>query len=393
MVLPITTPAARNVGFNVNGPFPGSWRRKQTVVRRQKRPYNLNLPYRQHFSVTLDGKWSRWPSSFGQIMNWGVGYAPPHRRAQYYYGTESICQELQTRLAGKLNAEIRGSTAGLGISLVEGHQAFNMITSRLFQLRHFTRSVKRLDFRAAWWILKHGTTTTPRPKDLARIVLPPGLRARKGAKHFANNFLEFHFGWSPLIKDIQDAFEVLDAPIPLGKYGVSSGFPNLPEEIQRESVGSSSWGEHWWTSTKHKLKVVGRCGVDVEVTNPNALLASNLGLTQPWSLVWEVIPFSFVVDWFVNVGSYLEQFEVFHPFIYRDPWWSWLVQDHAMFEGEIWYNAVKYERTECTTIMRSSGRETVMPKVSLHRKRVPLFEGKLKRALAASSLLIQAMKY
>jgi hypothetical protein len=33
--------------------------------------------------------------------------------------------------------------------------------------------------------------------------------------------------------------------------------------------------------------------------------ANRLGLTDPVSLLWEVIPYSFVIDWFVNVGDFL----------------------------------------------------------------------------------------
>jgi hypothetical protein len=37
------------------------------------------------------------------------------------------------------------------------------------------------------------------------------------------------------------------------------------------------------------------------------------GINQGFSIVWEAIPYSFVVDWFWDVGKFLEQFES-HPF-------------------------------------------------------------------------------
>jgi len=42
--------------------------------------------------------------------------------------------------------------------------------------------------------------------------------------------------------------------------------------------------------------------------SPNALLLSQLGLVNPASLAWELVPFSFVVDWFANVGDFLASF-------------------------------------------------------------------------------------
>jgi hypothetical protein len=37
-------------------------------------------------------------------------------------------------------------------------------------------------------------------------------------------------------------------------------------------------------------------------------LASRLGLINPASVAWELVPFSFVVDWFTGFGSYLDSF-------------------------------------------------------------------------------------
>lgn len=34
--------------------------------------------------------------------------------------------------------------------------------------------------------------------------------------------------------------------------------------------------------------------------------ARQLGLVDPATVVWELIPYSFVVDWFLPIGSYLE---------------------------------------------------------------------------------------
>jgi hypothetical protein len=40
--------------------------------------------------------------------------------------------------------------------------------------------------------------------------------------------------------------------------------------------------------------------------NPLLALFSQTGFTNPINLLWELIPFSFVADWFLPIGSYLE---------------------------------------------------------------------------------------
>jgi hypothetical protein len=41
----------------------------------------------------------------------------------------------------------------------------------------------------------------------------------------------------------------------------------------------------------------------------------SLGVTKPLSVIWELVPFSFVVDWFVSVGEWISSLEdeLFHP--------------------------------------------------------------------------------
>jgi hypothetical protein len=46
-----------------------------------------------------------------------------------------------------------------------------------------------------------------------------------------------------------------------------------------------------------------RIRTQVKITNPNLFLADNLGLTNPVSWAWELIPLSFVANWFVNVDQ------------------------------------------------------------------------------------------
>ena len=44
------------------------------------------------------------------------------------------------------------------------------------------------------------------------------------------------------------------------------------------------------------------------ISSPNSLKANQLGLVNPASVAWELIPFSFLVDWFLPVGKFLESY-------------------------------------------------------------------------------------
>jgi hypothetical protein len=46
----------------------------------------------------------------------------------------------------------------------------------------------------------------------------------------------------------------------------------------------------------------------VQITNPNLWLLNRLGLINPGTVIWDLIPWSFVVNMFVNINAILESF-------------------------------------------------------------------------------------
>lgn len=46
----------------------------------------------------------------------------------------------------------------------------------------------------------------------------------------------------------------------------------------------------------------------VRVSDPNLWLANQLGFVNPVVIAWDLVPFSFVVDWFVNVNEFLNSY-------------------------------------------------------------------------------------
>lgn len=173
-------------------------------------------------------------------------------------------------------------SASVGTFIVEGEQALNMIANRAFQLRQMFLSLKKGRFGdfAAY-------------AGLDRIQ----KKRRTRAGQAAGLWLEYHFGWEPLIKDIHDAVEVLQGPLP--SRLVKSSSSNQGTDVFGNNAPTSNQRHITWTT---KWRLQGR----LEVTNPNLGAASAMGLINPLSLAWEVVPFSFVVDWFLPVGNFLD---------------------------------------------------------------------------------------
>jgi len=146
------------------------------------------------------------------------------------------------------------------------------------------------------------------------------LRAAKTAKQVAragsDAWLEYRYGWQPILMDCESIGKEVkaraDASNAVRKRKVSRA------GAAENRSGSKAWSSEgvpyksWGTSGLATTKVSVRCsaGVLYDQTVNTALksLDKTLGV-RPSDLpatFWETVPYSFVVDWFVNVGDWIQ---------------------------------------------------------------------------------------
>lgn len=72
---------------------------------------------------------------------------------------------------------------------------------------------------------------------------------------------------------------------------------------------TSKFGQNGGTGNKvtYKFESVHKAWVSLYygLTNANLAEFSSLGLINPLEIIWELVPYSFVVDWFLPVGNWL----------------------------------------------------------------------------------------
>jgi len=116
-------------------------------------------------------------------------------------------------------------------------------------------------------------------------------------------WLEVRYGWMPLIYDIQGTLKALNA-VHKPRY-TSRGFANDSTFSVSEDVFNSNDDLYLnYTRTQGLDKRV-RAFIIYEVEK-QGLLPQQLGLLQLPQVAWELVKFSFVVDWFVDIGSWLD---------------------------------------------------------------------------------------
>lgn len=199
----------------------------------------------------------------------------------------SIPTSAFNKLDARIVDSVTGQKAELLTAAVEWKTSLDMITRRAGQLRHAYLSLRRLEFGKVASLL----SMSPRDAGVARF------RSKKKTSA-SEMWLEYWMGWAPAWGDIANALAALGRDFPAQKLKASTRFTKDPY-YEKIVVGDE------------RINTVGECGGrlsaygSVKVTNYNLLLASQLGLTNPVLTGFQLIPFSFILNWFVNCEQML----------------------------------------------------------------------------------------
>lgn len=134
-----------------------------------------------------------------------------------------------------------------------------------------------------------------------RAFLPPTLR------NLAQAWLIARFAITPLLYELQGAVAVLSKPLPVRR--TARGTSRVEREASKTVWNSDGFGpdpSKFAVRWDRKVECVVRNGLlyESELTSFNKL--ASLGITRPATVLWELIPFSFVLDRFINIGTWLD---------------------------------------------------------------------------------------
>jgi len=205
--------------------------------------------------------------------SWNFGYLPG----------VTVPPNMALKAQDKLLNKIKGHSFNLAVAVGQGKETVNMTLDALSTLRSLNRAVRRGDFKAA-----------------ARAIGGAGYGHRLSSHRFisksmAGRWLELQYGWIPLLSDVHEAWSAyhqICAPprITTVRASVRDTF-TFNYNVDTSGIPIPANGQR-------------RYLIIHEMTEQLAV-PRQLGLTDPASVVWELCPYSFVVDWFIPIGTYL----------------------------------------------------------------------------------------
>lgn len=170
------------------------------------------------------------------------------------------------------------NAAQLGADLGESHQVINMFADTAKQVAQAILAGK-----SGNW------THIPEILGMTKESVLSG-------KFVANKWLEYQYGWKPLFGSLVQAQQKVHQILTKDTL------------ISSRSGGQADKTKSWETELRsYKLSTTcsARTTLVARITRPDLASVNSWGLINPLSIAWELVPFSFVVDWVAPVGNTL----------------------------------------------------------------------------------------
>lgn len=250
-----------------------------------------------------------------------------------------------TRLVDRAEIEINN----LAQDVVQFRQLTNLIDSNVGKITRSLKALRRHDLYGAAHALwgekpqsyrsgvvqpKPGQTVRQRRKELAdlefkeRGFLSPYKELSLSANNsqLAKNWLELQMGWKPLLMDIHGAVQALKNYFSekevIRKVSASGRdiFTTQTDLMWSQCSTVSLGGVPDFKIGEYRVLYESTCrqGVRYRVSDAKKAFLSQTGFTSPVNLVWEIIPYSFVFDYFLPIGPFIESFSNFEGMEFID---------------------------------------------------------------------------
>jgi hypothetical protein len=208
------------------------------------------------------------------------------------------------RLASRLK-DLR-TQWNFAVTLGEARETSHFIAAQVRRLTEAYRQFRKGNVMKAWRGLT-GRGNVPVHLESNLRFLKRRAKQPDWSDDAARAWMEFNYAWVPTLGDIDSAARYLAEKRVRGYFPVQevsvSATARQTDKVNYNPSGPNNW---WYRDTRTSKTHV-RLTYHLTPSwarQPSTL--DELGFTDPFTLAWELLPLSFVVDWIVNVGQVLQ---------------------------------------------------------------------------------------
>lgn len=265
-----------------------------------------------------DGEWIH-PTDYSTLKMKQVGPYGSWKSGRYLYEGQlwQVCAQLaqgmeapgfSSSVLSDAIVDARTKLSGDGFNLLqniaERQQAIDLVADRLTSIWKSYRSARsaisayrRGQMNARRW--KHWKT------EWRNAFRHLGLHNKNVARRLSENVLAWNYGVAPLIDDVDAAIQMFSNPRTLHPMiGVTGkGREGSPTQYTFKEDKNHGYVPRFLTYSEVKSA---RCVLFVNPDNVDLIRLSATKVNNPALLAWELIPYSFLVDWVLPIGDWID---------------------------------------------------------------------------------------
>lgn len=230
----------------------------------------------------------------------------------------TVDQNIVNRAVTEALLKVQNQKVHLGAALAEAKTTLDMLVDRVKTLINMYKAIRKGRWAEVWRYLYHHREVIGRRDSRERVY-----RISVNGETFVGTYREWYttvrtawrrdsssaylevvYGWLPLMSDIYGGIEVL-----------KNGFRSKDKifSVKREVRDPIRLSDFCGSPSNRIYATEGRAFAACKVqlwgcVTGNLHAGSSLGVVNPLSVLWEATPFSFVIDWLMPVGAWLEHF-------------------------------------------------------------------------------------
>lgn len=250
-------------------------------------------------------------------------------------------------------------SANLAQDFLQFGQLKRLIAGNLTSIVKAAELAKQGKMQAAAYELARGASTSGHKGSVASNPRERPYTAFKKDVGYSNvpvivasRWLELQYGWKILLKEIEDLIRLMvrasEHKPPLKRVAVKKSRRKNYEELQGPWVMGLNKG-------KLEVVVEESCRIGIRFSHRpefNQFLQQT-GWLNGINLAWEILPYSFVVDWVLPIGPYLSGLDVWKDMSFKDGFITQFVRSRqqGVFDGSV---TNTFGDTRTTTEIRAS---------------------------------------
>lgn len=254
--------------------------------------------------------------------------------AQWNYVRINDSEALSQRQIDNCIIDFYNEVGGMATNLLDAvrqrQQAIDMVTSNLMKLYRSMKLLKKGKWKHACSALGVSPKGAPRGRDVPA------------------RWLELQYGWLPLLGDI---YLLGNEFFPQPKFRAKKSVYQTLDKSFKNSRGNSN------LHLEDRFSIIGYFQIDGTVLPT----MQHLGVLNPLGVLWESVPFSFVVDWFLPVGDWISALTALNGVSFKEV--SVVRAKVAERYGRVYFDPLKpaYASSKCDEYSYSYQRTLGLP--------------------------------